>query len=196
MTRPNAKIIANHFVEFGLHQNSASKEATVTSSKDDRKHLTWNHAQGGEITLEYSGCEFASRYDGYIVNEDHTRNIAGKTLHHNRKACANLIAFRDYQVSVPNRLGRTDVWVNQSMEDQALCPQGKDVGIQRPGLIYDVAEDKKLAGVNHTYQVPNAGVLRLTYAELMDDHHDISDQGPKNKLGLFGADTGRACSLE
>jgi hypothetical protein len=57
-------------------------------------------------------------------------------------------------------------------------------------------KQKKLAGVNHTYQVPNAGVLRLTYAELMDDHHDISDQGAKNKLGLFGADTGRACSLE
>merc|ERR1712100_924514 len=106
------------------------------------------------------------------------------------------LSFDDYEVVIPNRYGTTDVFVNQSMSEQTLCPQGKDVGVERPGLIYDMKEGNKLVGVGHTYQVPNAGVLRLTYAELMKDHHSIAGQSKDNKMGLLGADTGRACSLE
>merc|ERR1711970_1344195 len=139
-----------------------SKEATTTNNKDDKKHLTWTHQQEGEIELEYAGCVFATSYGGLEYGNSPLRNIAGDTINAGEAGDKNTLRFKDYELRIPNRLGRTDIWVNQSMSGQAMCPQGKDVGVGRPSLIYDMKEGNKLIGTNHTYHVPNAGILRLT----------------------------------
>jgi hypothetical protein len=193
MTRPNAKIMAEHVVEFGLYQNSASKDATVSSADYQKNHTTWNHEQGGEISLEYAGCEFSSEYTGLTFGGEPNRNIDGDIHFGDGFTPQNNITFDNYQVSIPHKYGTTDIFVNQDLESQAMCPRYvKDAGVLRPGLIYG---PERMIGTNHTYQVPNAGLLRLTYGELIDETHSNSTS-TKDKLGLFGSDTGRACSAE
>jgi hypothetical protein len=197
--------MAEHVVELGLYQNSVDKDDTVNNQENQRKHTSWTHEHKGTVSLDYSGCVFTAGYTGAKFGNDPNINI--KALSNNT---INLksgftrqedITFDSYKIAVPSKYGETELFVNQSMDDQSICPRGrKDGGFASPGLIYEPQEgsspasQNKMVGTNHTYQVPNAGVLRLTYAELMSETYKKSDSS--NKLGLFGSDTGRVCSAE
>ena len=88
---------------YTTHIRSASQEATGGNTKEDKRYLTWNHAQSGEITLEYAGCEFATRYHGLEFGEDYDDNIDCTTLNIARDLNEDTIRFRDYRASIPNR---------------------------------------------------------------------------------------------
>ena len=105
------------------------------------------------------------------------------------------ISFEELSVTVPNRCGVTKFFTCSNMTNQLLCTgEQKEAGIATPNLIYD-SNDTALSGVNHTYQIPNGGRIRLTYAERTSDI--VKDNTSATvKYGLFGDDNLRTCGIE